>query len=659
MRGVLPLLPTPALAVEATPARLCADAASGSEVEVCLTLAATYPNDVDGIAAALRAHLDRAASPDRELMLALLAFLAEDTAVAATERLADLGDPRALPPLVHAVERRELPVAVAAVTALPAWPAALAPLSAWIVDADLALPVRLAAADALGALGTAEAHDVLADLLRRPGVPATLRGRARAAIQTAWPGRASDLPRRPSTDGAPWVAVGSAWALGTAMGAAGHLGHADLLALGVVSGAAAGGTAGYLFARAWPMEAGDAAFVTSSVVLGGAGARFLGEGDASWWLALGGTAAGYGLGYGLRAVHPGGAMDAVEAAGVSLAAGAGASVFGPRATGVGLLAGLAVGHAVAPALDLALADGPLLALGVGAGAAAGWFVAPDTGPRLGGAAGALTGYATAGLLDVPDDVVLASVVGAGFGGAVGGGIARATRTGPALALVGGVAGLAGGAAFAAATPEPVDDRDVWLVGLASGWAVWQTAGWTYVARGGLSGPPGGLVLAVPAAVGIGAALVAIEVDLPASHGAAAVSLGVWGGWLGGATGHLLGDWHLEGALVGSNLGLGAGALALGPAAGLPPLVVGLADAGGVLGASLGAIGASLATADRDTITVAALVGSGVGLGAGAVAGTVWRRSGSTRDVALRLPQVRLAPWGLQDGWGVRVGVDGW
>lgn len=660
-----------------SPARLCADAASGSEVEVCLRLAATHPDAVDGIAAALRARLDRASSSDRELLLAILALV--DGSPEAAGRLGELGDPRAVPPLVFVAESGDPAHAREAVRALPTWSDAIRPLSRWLLDRELGLAVRLEAVDALGALGTDLAADVLVDALRRPRIPPVLRERMAQTLAARWPDRAPRTLRHPTADGTPWLAAGSAWSLGAALATAGHLGQARLTALGAATGAAAGGTAGYLFGRAWPSEAGDAALVTTSSMLGTGGGALIGLGlggdpDLPWWLGLGGTAGGYGLAYGLRRVHPGTAGDAVEGAALSLligaAAGSGAALLDQQpalAAGVGVLAGGVVGHALSPRVDLTARDLPLLVAASAYGAGVGWVAAPDRPEAAlgGGAVGAVVGYGLAGLGDAPPDVLVGSAVGAAYGGLAGAGLGQLLEREALPTLAGGALGLGLGAALAHHDPEPIDDRDVVLVGAATGWAAWQVAGWTVASGRDLREPIGGLARLGPALIGAGTVLVANQVDVPVTHTAAAVSLGLWGGWFGGLAGQVGPSLEprLPAALIASNLALLGGSVAVSPAVGLPPLVVGLADAGGVLGGSLAAVGTSLVTGDGRAIRLASLVGSGAGLATGAVVGTLWRRSGNTRDVALWRPgplQISVTPaFDARGANGLTVVVHGW
>lgn len=685
----------PQPADESSPARLCADAASGSEVEVCLRLAATYPDEVDGVAAALRGHIDRRSADDRDILQALLLLLTTETGEEGARQLGALADPRAIQPLVHATQNRELAVALASLEALSRYEEALEPLSAFLLDETLTIDVRVAAARALGAMGTEDAGDVLLTTLRRRNIPPPLRQAMIRTVEEAFPHRTGELDRQVSTDGSLWLAAGGAWGLGYALYATGSFGQADMSQLGAGSGGLAGGTAGFLVGRAWPMEAGDAAFVTTTGVGGTVAGTLVFAGlqqeptlgDSARAGGLIGEAGGYALGIMLREAHPGSATDAVEAAAIgttaALAAGAlvGTADDGaPQlAAGLGLVAGLSVGHAVAPRITLQPVDASLIVVLAGYGAGAGYVLGGNaSGPlRLepemiaGGALGALGGYAVAGAFDPPPDTMIGGTIGLVYGGAMGAGTALVVqdiRGKPAnpwpATITGATVGLGVGAFWAYRDDQPIEASDAMVIGLASGWATWQAGGLGTLLAGE---PSTGWLIVVPAAAGGAAALSTPYLDIPVTHALAATSLGLWGGYVAGV-GAQVGDRDvLLYAIVGSDVGLGLGAVAMSPLLNTPTLVIGLADAGGVLGGSLAAMGTSFVTEDPDAILIASLAGAGVGFTGGGIAG--WMLQGSTRDVArldLRLdPGVRwtLVPASFPDGdrvaYGARIGVQGW
>jgi hypothetical protein len=694
--GLLPYLASAAFAQEPppppSPARQCADAAGGNEVEVCLQLASMYPHEVDGIAAALRAHIDRRSGDDRELLQGLLLLMSTDSGVEGARQLGSLQDPRAVAPLAHAAEHRELSVAIEAVHALSRYQEGLEPLARFLLDEDLTLDLRIASAHALGDLGGDDVGDLLLATLRRRNVPVGLRQAMLDTLHEKFPGREAELDRTVGTDGSVWLSAGGAWGLGYTLYATGSLGRANLAPLGAGSGGLAGGTAGFLAGRAWPIEAGDAAFITTNGVAGTIGGalifRSLDEtGDSRNTALVGGLfgeAAGYGLGVALREAHPGTGKDAVEA---SLIAGTSALALSSTASrvpggdpdlagGIGLVGGMAVGHALAPTVDLGPGDPGLIVLSTTYGAAVGGLTpVEDTGSLLlaGAAGGALVGYGLAGAVDPPGDVLVGGTLGMGYGAAAGLGVGllvqeAAPDADPRIpTLVGATVGLGAGTYVTWRDPAPMELSDGVVMGLATSWAAWQAAGWGAVA--GRDGPARGVVLIVPAAAGGAAAFATPKMDVPITSSLAATSLGLWGGYVAGVGAQLTEQDPLLWSLIGSDVGLGVGAVAMSPVLNTPPLAVGLADAGGVIGGSAAALGANFVTDDQEVVLGASQVGAGIGFTAGALAGGTL--AGTTRDVAdiglPRLPDgtsVLVAPAVFVDEedelcWGARVGVTGW
>lgn len=664
--------------VEPSPVARCADAARGAEVEICLQLAVENPDQVDGIAAALRAHIAREGSPDQQLMLALLALIDDATAPDAAAQVAALGDRRGVPALVACAERRPAEVSGACIRAVARFEEGLAHLEGWLADDRRPTGLRIDAAAALGLVQSDAAADVLVDTLRRPGLPAALRQALLDTLDRAYPQRTDATDGQVATDGRVWLSLGGGYAMGFAMGAAGHFGQTDLAALGLVTGAVGGGTGGWLYGRAWPMEAGDAAYLTTSTVLGSAGGLLLGDGASPGnddWVYGGGLlglAGGAAVGVATRRLHAGSGLDAGEAVGVSamagLALGSGALVLqrsdptrdgsgptGPRipslAAGIGVLGGAAAGHLTAPSVDLEARDWGTIALATGFGAAATALVplsdpadrAPLVG--LGVGVGSLVGYGLAAPLDLPADIQGAAWAGGLYGGVFGAGAGMLydpESAAPAYgALVGATAGMIGAGGLARLDPEPLDDRDIVLVGLTTAWVGGQAAGWATVAQPA-NPRQNGWFLVVPAAVAGGVAAATPVVDIPVPQSMAATSVGLWGAYVGGVSAELTQnrDRSLGWSLVGANIGLGTGALAMSPVVGASPVVLAVADAGGVVGGSVVALGAAFATDQPDRILAASLVGSGVGFTTGAIIGASWKKGG-TRDMA-RMP-VRTRP----------------
>lgn len=677
-----PLLPIPLLwlagaahAAESPVAR-CAQAAEGTEVEVCLQLAIEHPEERDGIAAALRAHIARKGSGDQDLLLALLSLIDDETARSAADRIRELADPRGISALVACAERREIEVAEACVSALSAFDRGTEHLARWLISERQPLELRLAAARTLGEVGSEDAANALIDALRRPRLPASLRRAILESIRTHYPDRVAELEGQVASDGRLWLTAGGAWGLGFALGSAGYFGQSRLAPVGWVTGAVGGGTAGWLYGRAWPMEAGDAAYITTGGILGTTSGMFLGASidptnpDRMYMGGLGGMAVGYGVTAATRTQHPGTPGDALEASGIAALTSTGAvsatsfalsngSPVGTErasarllATGLGLGLGSVGGHLIAPQVDLTPEDAGLIALSSAWGLGATWLVPigesdRSTLPLLGASAGGLIGYGLAAPLDVPVDVQAASWAGGVYGGVLGLGLGLtidpASDAPRAMAMGLGTAGMLTGAGFAVLDPEPLDDRDVVLVGLSTAWATWQSAGWALVLHADTRqvGP----FVMFPAVVGAGMAIASPVVDVSVPQSSAATSVGLWGAYTGGVAAELTDNDVLLWALVGGDLGLAGGAVLMSPVVGAQPVVIGVADAGGVLGGSVGALGAAFATEDPDAILAASLVGAGVGFGTGAVVGATWKRGG-TRDQARR-------PWKLPGRWLVR------
>jgi hypothetical protein len=285
--------------------------------------------------------------------------------------------------------------------------------------------------------------------------------------------------------------------------------------------------------------------------------------------------------------------------------------------------------------------------------------------------GWLAGYALSEPLDPAPDVVTGAFTGLGYGALFGLGTGMLLDPGDAsdvrraVTLAGGTAGGTAGAWLAWNNPDVIRADDVVLTTLASGWAGWQMGGWTEDQD--LDPDLVGLDFVVPSGVGIAVAMVSPELDITTGQALSAGSLGLWGGYYGGVAADLADKDVLEWSLIGSDAGLVAGVLAMSPLVNAPPAVVGLADAGGVLGGSVAALGASFATEERKPILAASLIGAGAGAAGGAVLGVALHRRGRTHDVAL--PSIDPpGDWSVEpasfdaDGqaaWGALVRVDRW
>jgi hypothetical protein len=680
-----------------SPARRCADAAMGTEVEVCLRLAVENPHAVVEIAAALIARMDGAQAPDRELLDALLMLTAPDQATDGARLLGTLQDPRAAPILMQVADSAPNDVAVAAIVALVSHPDQVPLMAGWLVERDRPLSFRLALVNTLGEMESPSAADALVDALRRPGIPPVLRSEIERTLIVRYPQVRIPLDIPPKADGAPWLATGASLGLAYTMGAAGHFGRVELWPVGALTGGMAGASFGYLYGRAWPIEAADAAFIATigvggiaSGVMIGLATRAPGDQtvDRPLLFGLAGEAIGFAVGPSLAGLHQGTAPDQVEAMVFATAlglAGEAAGRFATRAdlaepgaawTAAGVTGGFVVGELVAPLWTPEASLG-LLTTGAVTGSLVGLLVPIGDRPRgelpvataLGGAA---VGAVLSGPFDPEPDVLFGGATGAAFGASLGAGIAMlgAPDT-PDLARGMAVAGLLGGygigAMVASIDPDPIDDRDVGFTAACAGWAAVDAYAISQLLGADKQEQTGAVLLG---ASSIAALSVAgnLELDIPVPHTLSASSIGLWGGYAGLAVGELAGIEPVILALPLSNVGWMAGGLLVSPLVGTPPLVIGIADAGGVFGAAVASIGAGLATDDADVVVLGSVVGAGVGLAGGALLGARWLRSTDRWDTAMRWPGARdgghppvvsLLPMPMPEGMGATLSVTGW
>ncbi len=637
------------------------------------------------------------------LLESLLLLLSSETGKAAAQQLGELGDPRAIPPLVHTARTRKVDVAAEACRALASYAEALPSLSALVADDKVRGVVRVAAVEALGSMDSEPAADALVALMDNEDLPRGVRESILDTVKLRYPHRLDELQGEVAQRGTGWLIVGGAGALGYGLASVGYFGQADLEALGAVTGGAAGGSLGFVAGRRWPIEAGDAAFLSSSGLFGTASGVALGcainDDTGCWAGGLLGEVAGFGLGYGFMERHPGTQVDTVEAMVVSaastIAAGTGISYASDWdedatlvATGLGLAGGLAVGHIVAPQVQLTGSDiGHMTLGGVFGGFTGGLALGEDSDGvtvPMGVGLGVLAGYGLANPMEMGGDAVFTGYAGLGYGSMVGLGAGLVVGefieldydTGSSLlkgaVWAGGTAGLATGSYLAWKNPNGIRANDVVFTGLGTGWAIWQTTGWWSYA----DGPDAtvGLNALVPAAVGSAAALASPKIDIGVGDTLSATSLGLWGTYLGVAGSVLAdadGEQTLATTLVTSDIGLGAGILLMSPLVDASPVVVGMADAGGVVGATTGAVIVALLTPEADPIIVASLVGAGVGAVGGGLAGRAIERGGKKGQARLLLPKPRLrlpgewslAPTTVTDGeivaYGAGLQVTGW
>ncbi len=481
-----------------------------------------------------------------------------------------------------------------------------------------------------------------------------------------------------------------------------------LAGTGTATGLVAGSAGGWIYGRVRPTEARTAAFVASSGAAGITSGALIGASfgefadDGAWVGSTFGNVIGFGLGAAFRN-HPtrstGDVWEANVVAGALSLAGATGTTFirkgrwqervqpdesgirwGSLGAGIGLGLGAIAGHATAPSLRLDKEDlyfiGLTGAYGLGVGLAA-----PIPGlrrglPVAGMTTGILVGYAVSGFANPQPDSIVGATTGALYGGAVATGLGFLVDQDGAsdgaiprgFALVGSGIGLLAGSAIATENPEFLDPADIVFVSLVTGVsALHAGALWSALA------PPfrqRGWFIVAPAAISTLAAVTTPLVDVPTEYSFTATSIGAWSGLFayGGvaALDGLRRDRFLW-TMVAADTGIIVGLLVGAPPVNLPPLVVALADAGGLIGGGVTALGTALVVdgADpnrNDRIVVAGIAGAAVGITAGATIGFVVRATGERRDIAIRLPGIRVPgrwtalPTALSGDQGVFPGV---
>lgn len=677
-------------AADVSPIRLCADAASGTEVEVCLRLAVAHPDQLDGIAAALIAHLDRKEAPDRELLDAMLVLAGPDGHTAVPDLVA-LKDPRAVPALLHAARVREEPVATAALRGLAAFPEAWPAIARFIWQPDRSRPVaqRRTAAVALARTGDPRAARLVENALIRPGIPLEVYRSGVAALEEVFVDRPSPV-RGLTSEASLWLTAGAGIGLGFGMAAVTQTARAelDLVPVAAATGAVAGATFGWVYGRARPMEAGDGALITVSGLSGiGAGA-LVGRGlfpdapQAPFIGGLVGETIGFGVSAALRHRYDGTARQTFAAttfAGLAtlaadqwmVAAGADRRRVRPLVDASVLSSSLALALLGAPRIEVSRKDVGLVFTGGAIGFAAGTLAPIDTERRVAlvagsTAAGAALGTALAAPLDVPPDVWGAGLAGGvlGTGTGVGLGLLVAPDR-PAVARSLGVGfggtGIVIGTVLGARDLNPVDDRDAVFAGIATSWAVGQGIVFARVGDPQVTRQEWGAITLGASTVGSAAAALSGQLDVPVPDTLAASSVGVWGAFAGGALGRATRNSPEIWGLVGTNVGLVTGGVLVSDLVGTPPLIIGVANAGAVSGAIAGGLTTAAVTSDADAILGGTLVGSVGGAIVGTALGVRWHRSGERRDLAWlggrgrTTPRVRVLPQGA----GLQLVVDQW
>ncbi|MEN0065135.1 MAG: hypothetical protein AAGA48_23530 [Myxococcota bacterium] len=678
----------PAFATEGSPVRLCADAAAGTEVEVCLRLAVAHPEELDGIAAALIAHLDRSEAPDRDLLEAML-LLSGPQGADGVARLVALRDPRAVPPLLHAARVREDPIATMALHALAAWPEAWPALARFIWEPDRERPVarRTAAAVALARTGDPRAAALVENALVRPGIPLEVYRRGVEALAETFPDRAAPT-RGLTSEASLWLTAGAGIGLGFGLAAVTQTARSelDLVPVAAVTGAVTGATFGWVYGRARPLEAGDGALVTVSGVTGIGVGGLVGRGlfpEAPQAPFIGGLV-GEGLGFGIAAAltprYDGDARQTFAATMISglstvaadqwmVAADVDRRRVRPLVDAAVLSTSFALATARAPRLRVSPRDTGLLVTGGILGVATGTLLPVDTDRRASlvvgsAAAGTALGLALSGPLEVPTDVWFVGLASGAAGASIGTGMGllldQDRPLAQGLGLGFGAVGFGIGATIGSRDPNPVDDRDVVFASVATGWAAGQGVVFARIGDPEITPREWGGILMATGVVSATSATLNLELDVPVPSTLAASSVGMWGAFAGGALGRITRRQPEITGLVGTNLGLITGGLLVSDLVGTPPLVIGVANAGAIAGGVVTGLGTAAVTSNADAILGGTLIGSVGGAVAGTALGVRWHRSGERRDVAFfrrrpMNPRVQVVPMGA----GLRVVVDQW
>lgn len=585
--------------------------------------------------------------PDRALLAATLLLHGEhpEAGIAA---LVGGGDPRAVPILADVVGvRRSGPVTEAAVLGLAGFPAALPLLAEWLLDRSLPSGTREAAARALGEARSDAAAATLVAATAHPAIAGGVRSAVLEVLRERYPDRLDSVARVSDSGGVAWVMAAGASGLGYGMATAGHFGETQLVGLGAVAGVAGGATGGWFYARNRPVIAGDAALVTLSEWAGGVGGVLIASGtipargvydpDRVWIGGLVGVAGGATAGALAARAHPGDSGDASEMAlmtGVGVATVATTYDFasqggggGTTVAGAATLGGFAAFAAASPHVELRGTDLGFIGLGTVWGAVAGGFVPLDPRtaryalPVATAGTAAIIGWGLSPTYDAPGDALLGGWVGLASGTMLGSGLVLldpSAGTPGWGAVLGGTGGAAAGVALARLDPARIDGTDVLWGGLATGWVTWQTAGWLSHAQTQNAGAIG---LTAVGATATAAAVGSRWADVSYGESLTMGSAALWGTYVGGVSAALVQGDTLKASLVGGDIALGLSAVVLVPALDVPPMVVVMADTGGIVLGGSATLVAGLLTDDGNTLLAASLGGAGVGMVTGALVGT--------------------------------------
>jgi hypothetical protein len=658
-----------------------------------------------------------AQADDQALLERLIHALDPDLATARQGGIAaleELRDPRSIRPLAYLARDQNGPVALAAVNAIGAFqlPEAERALTEIAIRKWMAAATRAQAIAQLPKQRTATAGKTLLAIASDTGEADPLRRAALDELRRSY--LALVAGSEPVAEEIPPANVFTPTLGGIGLGAftllsVGTLGQSSAgPAIGFFGGAAIGGFTGYLYrtlplersslyvtAMAWGAWTGMGTALSLSrhpderLVLGlgvvGEGAAFLaayeageamGLSPSDVWIANLGGLAGTSAAVGTLLLLP--ASDDTRP-------------FFAVTLGSGLL-GLGLAARLAPSTHFSNGDAALVTIGAFEGAWDGaWLPVVFRGDNvsgsqmagglfLGNAAGQVFAAAVAQQTDfTPGDVGHMWLVSS-YAKLLGAGVPlMANASGRVIAgsqLALGAAGLVGAALLS--DRMSYSSGDATLVTVATALGAWHgiALGLFLDDRQVLHEQENlGVVLTSIGAFGLASLAVAQATDPSAWEVSMGASGAFWGAWFSIWSAYVGGMRAVDGTLltlIGSDFGTGLTAFLVSPAVRLSPRVLAFASLGGIAGASIFSLVTALVTADGNSIAIANLAGSGVGLVGGGLAAHFLFKGGG--DDAMRseprpdgsgrfrfpelaiVPQPLLGPGGRPDGGVLTVAV---
>lgn len=629
-----------------------------------------------------------------------------DARIDAAQRLALLGDERAVVFLAAASRERDVGLQVASLAAAAAYPgaASIALGRARLIEEHQPDAVHRAAIDLLVAVNLPEAGAVLLEIAEDDDLPNATRADALDAVLAHYPqlleGRETPaVPRSWAGNALTSAATGVVG--GVMLSSVGEWGKfGPGAAIGAVGGGVIGAGAGAFYAWSRP--------------------RTLGQGMAY------GSAVGWGLDLGARVSQLTEASDDVAAglrvAGVAVGAGAGFYLMGQDPDPSSVLevdtagwVGAEIGAATAVIVQstrhqLGVPDNLYAPHGAIAGSAVGlttglllkdkWALTPEaaayaavTGAELGIASslvpsildngdfagpgrlglhlGVAAGLGVAALKPVGYERAGWAAYGAAMGNALGLGApslvsARPSEQGVSALVAGaGLAGLVGGTLVAPRMDASSGDLAMLAVGIPLAGLEGLGVGY-YLADEDIANSDfqRGLSLTGVAVAGVGLAALGQRVDPEPGKMAFLATAATWGAFYG--FGMPLALDHVEGlgrlalsTTLTADAFLAGGALLMSPLVDLAPSATVIPQLAGLTGATVGALSVALTTSESRPVVQGALIGATVGLVGGGITSAVLAKH--HKEVALHIPThlglnteevvvvPTVAPWTADDG----------